>query len=125
MSASGGMTPLDDSLPADTSLKSPANYWPVASAVDVSPDSAGVSGEGATEVKGEERFLSSLGMAGLGGVGMADVASMVDQGRYLGLKFGKVDGMVLLGLLVVIALALQFGIKRARRIDVIGTHPRP
>jgi hypothetical protein len=57
---------------------------------------------------------------------MADVASMVDQGRYLWQKFGKVDGMVLLVLLVVIALALQFGIKRARRIiDVIGTRPQP
>lgn len=57
---------------------------------------------------------------------MADVASMVDQGRYLWQKFGNVDGMVLLVLLVVIALALQFGIKRARRIiDVIGTRPQP
>ena len=52
--------------------------------------------------------------------------AMVDQVRYLWLKFGKVDGMVLLVLLVVsIALALQFGIKRARRIDVIGRRPQP
>jgi hypothetical protein len=52
--------------------------------------------------------------------------AMVDQGRYLWLKFGKVDGMVLLVLLVVsIVLVLQFGIKRARRIDIIGPRPQP